>query len=32
MLAMSVLGRNFGTLDHLKQLNAAGVWLTTSLI
>jgi hypothetical protein len=32
MLAMSVLGRKFGTLDHLKQLNAAGVWLTTSLI
>ncbi len=32
MLAMSVLGRNFGTLDHLKQLNSAGVWLTTSLI
>ena len=32
MLAMSVLRRNFGTLDHLKQLNAAGVWLTTSLI
>jgi hypothetical protein len=32
MLAVSVLGRNFGTLDHLKQLNAAGVWLTTSLI
>ena len=25
MLAMSVLRRNFGTLDHLKQLNAAGV-------
>ncbi len=32
MLAISVLGRNFGTLDHLKQLNAAGVWLTTSVI
>ncbi len=32
MLTMSVLGRNFGTLDHLKQLNSAGVWLTTSLI
>ena len=32
MLAMSVLGRNFGTLEHLKQLNSAGVWLTTSLI
>ena len=32
MLTLSILGRNFGTLDHLKQLNAAGVWLTTSLI
>ena len=32
ILTISVLGRNFGTLDHLKQLNSAGVWLTTSLI
>ena len=32
MLAFSILSRNFGTLDHLKQLNSAGVWLTTSLI
>ena len=32
MLAMSVLGKTSGTLDHLKQLNSAGVWLTTSLI
>ncbi len=32
MLAMSVPGRAFGTLDHLKQLNAAGAWLTFSLI
>jgi hypothetical protein len=32
MLAFSILGRNFGTLDHLKLLNSAGVWLTMSLI
>ncbi len=32
MFILSILGRNFGTLDHLKQLNSAGVWLTTSLI
>ncbi|MGH3145178.1 MAG: hypothetical protein ACRDTR_05190 [Rubrobacter sp.] len=32
MLAFSLLGRNFGTLDHLKELNSAGVWLTVSLI
>ena len=32
MLTFSILGRNFGTLDHLKLLNSAGVWLTMSLI
>jgi hypothetical protein len=32
MLAFSILGRNFGTLDHLKLLNSAGVWLSMSLI
>ena len=32
MLAFGVLGRNFGTLEHLKAINAAGVWLTMSLI
>src|SRR5918997_1403846 len=32
MIAFSILGRNFGTLDHLKLLNSAGVWLTMSLI
>ncbi len=32
MLALSILGRNFGTLDHLKLLNSAGVWLTMSLL
>jgi hypothetical protein len=32
MLTFSILGRNFGTLDHLKLLNSAGVWLTISLI
>ena len=32
MLAFSILGRNFGTLDHLKLLNDAGVWLTISLL
>jgi len=32
MLVFSILGRNFGTLDHLKLLNSAGVWLSMSLI
>ena len=32
MLAFSILGRNFGTLEHLGALNDAGVWLTVSLI
>jgi hypothetical protein len=32
MLSFSILGRNFGTLDHLKLLNSAGVWLSMSLI
>ena len=32
MLIFSILGRNFGTLDHLKLLNTAGVWLTMSLL
>ncbi|HZF56900.1 MAG TPA: hypothetical protein VEZ19_00340, partial [Rubrobacter sp.] len=32
MLAFGVLGRNFGTLSHLKAINDAGVWLTMSLI
>ncbi len=32
MLAFGVLGRDFGTLSHLKAINAAGVWLTMSLI
>ncbi len=32
MLTFSILGRNFGTLDHLKLLNSAGVWLTISLL
>src|ERR671917_427621 len=32
MLAFGVLGRNFGTLEHLKALNDAGSWLTMSLI
>src|SRR3712207_4994510 len=32
MLAFGVLGRNFGTLEHLKALNSAGSWLTMSLI
>ena len=32
MLAFGVLGRNFGTPAHLKAINAAGVWLTMSLI
>ncbi len=32
MLAFGILGRNFGTLEHLKAINAAGSWLTMSLI
>ena len=32
ILTFSILGRNFGTLDHLKLLNSAGVWLSMSLI
>src|SRR5919106_4458520 len=32
MLAFGILGRNFGTLAHLKALNDAGSWLTVSLI
>ena len=32
MLAFGILGRNFGTLAHLKALNEAGSWLTMSLI
>lgn len=32
MLAFGVLGRDFGTLSHLKAVNTAGVWLTMSLI
>src|SRR4051794_7502312 len=32
MLAFGILGRNFGTLEHLKALNDAGGWLTMSLI
>ena len=32
MLAFGVLGRDFGTLAHLKAINAAGSWLTMSLI
>jgi hypothetical protein len=32
MLAFGILGRNFGTLEHLKALNEAGSWLTVSLI
>jgi len=32
MLAFGVLGRNFGTVAHLKALNGAGSWLTMSLI
>ncbi len=32
MLAFGILGRNFGTLEHLKAINDAGVWLTMSLI
>src|SRR5215213_7282132 len=32
MLSFGILGRNFGTLKHLKALNDAGGWLTISLI
>jgi hypothetical protein len=32
MLAFSILGRNFGTVEHLGALNDAGSWLTVSLI
>ena len=32
MLAFGILGRNFGTLEHLGALNDAGGWLTVSLI
>ena len=32
MLAFGILGRNFGTHEHLKALNDAGGWLTMSLI
>ena len=32
MLAFGILGRDFGTLDHLNALNDAGGWLTMSLI
>ena len=32
MLTFGVLGRDFGTLGHLKAINAAGGWLTLSLI
>ena len=32
MLAFGILGRNFGTIAHLKALNEAGSWLTMSLI
>ena len=32
MLAFGILGRNFGTLQHLQALNDAGGWLTISLI
>jgi hypothetical protein len=32
MLAFGILGRNFGTLEHLKALNDAGSWLTLSMI
>jgi len=32
MLAFGVLGRNFGTLEHLKALNSAGSWLTFSVV
>jgi hypothetical protein len=32
MLAFGILGRDFGTLEHLNALNDAGSWLTLSLI
>src|SRR4028118_411069 len=32
MLAFGILGRDFGTLKHLRALNDAGGWLTVSLI
>lgn len=32
MLAFGILGRDFGTIEHLEQLNASGSWLTMSLI
>src|SRR3954465_945340 len=32
MLAFGILGRDFGTLEHLQALNDAGGWLTISLI
>jgi hypothetical protein len=32
MLALGILGRNFGTFKHLQALNDAGSWLTVSLI
>ena len=32
MLVFGVLGRNFGTSEHLKALGDAGGWLTMSLI
>ena len=32
MLVFGILGRNFGTLEHLKAINAAGSWLTLSVI
>jgi hypothetical protein len=32
VLAFGILGRNFGTLEHLMALNDAGSWLTVYLI
>jgi hypothetical protein len=32
MLVFGILGRDFGTLEHLQALNDAGGWLTMSLI
>jgi hypothetical protein len=32
MIALGILGRNFGTFKHLQALNEAGSWLTMSLI
>jgi len=32
MLAFGILGRDFGTFEHLQALNDAGSWLTVSLI